>query len=214
MTNASVSPLRRSRGRPSIEVVAAIEAEILQIALEQFVAHGYGVSLSRIVKAAGISKTTLYSRFSSKEQLFRAIIRKQVEKVAETTPLGPPRGYYDLERGLKNYADRTLEVSLERDFLEVNRLIHSEARRFPELAAAAAERNQIGIAQLSEFIRFRAEQDGVPCRDADTVAEVLILLMRGWYMNAMLSDAEVPAAVRRDWVQRSVAILVASRPSW
>lgn len=214
MARTATETNRRTRGRPSTESVALIEREILQIALTQFVEHGYGVSMAQIVKAAGISKTTLYSRFASKEHLFQAIIRQQIERVAETVPLGPPKAYYTLERGLENYANRTLEVSLERSFIEVNRLIYSEARRFPELAVAAAERNRLGIEQLSEFIRYRAEADSIPCKDPNTVAEVVIVLMRGWYLNAMLTNSEISVAHREDWVQRSVRTLIMSRSDW
>lgn len=205
---------RRSRGRPSMASVGLIERDILHVALTQFVEHGYGVSMAQIVKAAGISKTTMYSRFSSKEALFRAIMRQQIERVAETMPLGSPKAYYDLERGLENYANRTLEVSLERSFIEVNRLIYSEARRFPELGVAAAERNQYGVEQVTEFIRYRAEADGVPCKDPGTVAEVLIILMRGWYLNALLANSDISVAARQDWVRRSIRTLISSRSEW
>lgn len=205
---------RRSRGRPRGESVASIESEILAVALDQFVRHGYGVSMSRIVQAAGISKTTMYSRFPSKEALFRAIIRQQIDKVAATMPLGSPKSTYDLERGLRNYANRTLEVSLESGFVEVNRLIFSESGRFPELGAAAAERSQMGLAELSSFIRQRAEADGVPCRDPDSVAAAIIFMMRGWYIDAMLRNAEVPAREREEWVERSIRTLIASRAEW
>lgn len=210
----TTSAFRRQRGRPSVDDAATINDEILDIALQQFVRHGYGVSMAQIVKVAGVSKTTMYSRFSSKEELFGAIMRKQIARVDETMPLGSPRSYHDLNTGLRNYANRTLEVSLETGFLEVNRLIYSEARRFPELGVAAAERADVGIAQLSEFIRCRAEIDGIPCNDPDGVAEVLIMLMRGWYLNAMLTNATVPVRVREDWVARSVRILISSRAEW
>lgn len=213
-TKAPLAVGRRARGRPTVKNIALIDDEILHVALDQFVRHGYGVSMTRIIDAAKISKTTMYSRFSSKEQLFRAIIRKQIDRVAETMPLGSAEASYDIEQGLRNFANRTLEVSLERDFLEVNRLIYGEARRFPELAAAAAERSEVGIAQLSEFIRHRAEVDGIACKDPETVAEILILIMRGWYLKAMLSDEQVPAEVREDWVKRSVGMVIASRPDW
>jgi TetR/AcrR family transcriptional repressor of mexJK operon len=205
---------RRSRGRPPVESVASIEKEILATALDQFVRHGYGVSMTRIVDAARISKNTMYSRFSSKEELFRAIIRNQINRVSETLPLGPGRGSYDLERGLRNYANRTLEVSLEPEFLEVNRLIYSEARRFPELGAAAADRNRLGIAQLTDFIRYRAEMDGVPCKDPEGVAEVFILALRGWYTTAMLTMAPVTPAEREAWVDRIIRLTIAARPTW
>lgn len=214
MTKSITDSLRRTRGRPSTESMALIEREILHVALDQFVEHGYGVSMAQIVKAAGISKTTLYSRFASKDELFRAIIRQQIERVAETMPLGSSKAYYDLEEGLENYANRTLEISLESSFIEVNRLIYSEARRFPELGVAAAERNQVGIEQLSEFIRYRAEADGIPCKDPNTVAEVLLFLMRGWYLNAMLTNSVIPTPDREDWVRRSIRTLIASRSEW
>jgi len=209
-----LDPSRRTRGRPSVEEVAQIESGILRVALEQFIAHGYGISMSRIVKAAGVAKSTMYARFSSKEDLFRAIIRRQIARVEEATPLGPAEAFYDLERGLGNYANRTLEVSLEPEFIEVNRLIYSEARRFPELGAAAAERNALGVAQLTEFIRTRAELDDIPCKDPQSVAEVFIFVMRGWYMNAMLAPASISADARRDWVKRAVRTLVSSRADW
>lgn len=213
-TTAPDTNPRRSRGRPRGENVALIESEILAVALDQFVQHGYGVSMSRIVQAAGISKTTMYSRFPSKEALFRAIIRQQIDKVAATSPLGSPKSYYDLERGLKNYANRTLEVSLETGFIEVNRLLFSESGRFPELGAAAAERSRIGVAELSDFIAARAEAEGVPCKDPISVAEAIIFMMRGWYIDAMLRNAEIPASEREDWVERSIRTLLASRADW
>jgi AcrR family transcriptional regulator len=215
MTTPQPSSNRRTRGRPKVDEVALIEGELLKIALEQFVKHGYGgTSMSRIIKAAGISKTTMYSRFSSKEDLFRAIMREQIDRVSATMPLGPPNSPLDLERGLRNYGNRAIEVSMEGSLLEVNRLIYSEARRFPELGAAANERHVIGVRQISDFIRHCAEADGIPCEDPESIAEVFILAMRGWYVNMLLSSREVPATVRSDWVERAVRTLVASRREW
>ena len=64
--NEDVEAPRRPRGRPKLEDVAQIESRLLDVALQEFLAEGYGgTSLTRIVKAAGISKTTLYTRLSS-----------------------------------------------------------------------------------------------------------------------------------------------------
>ena len=111
MNDAPLSTaFRRPRGRPSLHDAATIDDEILDVALQQFVHHGYGVSMAQIVRMAGVSKTTMYSRFSSKEELFGAIMRKQIARVDETMPLGSPKTFYDLEAGLRNYANRSLEV--------------------------------------------------------------------------------------------------------
>lgn len=206
---------RRSRGRPTLEDVAKLENRLLAVALSEFVAHGYGgTSMRRIVKAAEISKTTLYSRFSSKEQLFRAIVRQQIDNFAAATSLRSDDGPLDLERGLTTYANRTLEISLKGDLLLVNRLIYSEALRFPELGAAAAERTQEGIRQIAEFIRERAVADGIPCSNPESIAEAFIHMLRGWYVNVMLGNGKTPAAQRKFWVDRAVHALISSRREW
>jgi AcrR family transcriptional regulator len=206
---------RRSRGRPKREDVAALEKKLLAVALREFVKHGYGgTSLTRIVKAAQVSKTTLYSRFSSKEQLFRAIIEQQIERLAATTTLQADAGRLDLARGLKSYANRALAASLQGDLLEVNRLVYSESRRFPELGAATVEMSELGIRQISEFIRQCAAADNIPCRDPVGVAEVFILMLRGWYVNAMLTNRKVAAARREAWVERAARTLLAAREDW
>ncbi len=127
------------------------KAILLAVALREFLAHGYGgTSMSKIVKVAGVSKTTLYSRFASKEELFRAIIHAQIDLLSPSTSLQADTARPDLERGLKSYANHMLELGLQGDFLGVNRLIYSESHRFAELGAAAVERTELGV----KHIRF------------------------------------------------------------
>lgn len=50
--------------------------EILQAALEEFIAKGYaGTRLEDVAKRAGISKGLVYVYFDTKEELFKAVIR-------------------------------------------------------------------------------------------------------------------------------------------
>lgn len=208
-------PPSRSRGRPRLEDTAGIDSHLLGVALAEFLAHGYGgASMSRIVRAAGISKTTLYSRFASKEALFRAIVQQQIEKLAAETALRSDAGALDLVAGLTAYADRSLAISLEGDLLQVNRLIYSESNRFPELGAAAAERTMIGVEQIADFIRQRAEADGIPCSDPKRIAEAFIFMLRGWYVDIMLANRPVSAEARRQWAAQAVHALIASRDQW
>ncbi len=209
------NPSRRPRGRPRLEDVAEIENKLLDVALQEFMAHGYGgTSVTRIVSKAGVSKTTVYSRFASKEDLFHSIMQKQVERLAPATLLNSGRGKPDLEEGLKSYANHMLELSLEGDFLGVNRLMYSESHRFPELGAAAAERTRLGIKRISEFVRDCAAHDNIPCRDPEAVAEAFILMIRGWYTNILLTNRRVSAKQRQQWVDSAVRVLSSSREEW
>jgi AcrR family transcriptional regulator len=214
-TAQEVVELRRSRGRPKLEEIAVLESKLLAIALKEFLAHGYGAtSIARIVKAAGISKTTLYSRFPSKERLFRAIMREQINRLATATGQLFRANKPELEVGLKAYANQMLELSLQGDLLEVNRLIYGEALRFPELGAAAAERTEMGIRRISKFIRECAFADGIPCKDPEAAAEAFIHMIRGWYVNVMLTNRKVRAARREKWVDRAVSALLSARSDW
>jgi AcrR family transcriptional regulator len=206
---------RRARGRPTLEDAVEIENKLLAVALRQFLDNGYGgTSMTQIVRAAQISKTTLYSRFSSKEELFRAIMRRQIEELAATTTLVPPDGRLDLETGLRAYANRALDFSMSGDLLGVNRLVYSEARRFPELGDAAAEATQLGIQQISDFIEQCAILDSTPCRDSKGIAEAFLHMLRGWYVNVMLTNRAVALAEREAWVDRAVRTLISARQDW
>jgi AcrR family transcriptional regulator len=203
------------RGRPRAEDVAAIDGKLVAVALKEFLQHGYGgTSMTKIVKVAGVSKTTLYSRFESKEELFHAIIEQQIERTDPSASLRSESGPLDLVQGLKSFANHILERNLQGDLLGVNRLIYSESHRFAELGAAAAERTTLGIKRISDYIRKCAKADGIPCKDPDGVAEVFILTIRGWYVNVMLTNQDVPTAKREAWVNRAVHTLLSSRKDW
>ena len=203
------------RGRPKSDDVAAIEQKLLTVALHEFIEHGYGAtSLNQIIRATGMSKTTLYARYASKEDLFRAIIREQVLQGHGALLFRPSGSRLNIREGLEAYANRMLEISLEGDLLKVNRLIHSESSRFPELGTAASDRTKMGIAQVAEFIRECAASDQAVCRDPDAGAEAFIFMIRGWYVDVMLTNRKVSAAQRQEWVRRTVNTLISSWSSW
>lgn len=206
---------KRTRGRPTLQDAAAIDDALLSVALSEFMEHGYGgASMSRIAKLAKMSKATLYLRFSSKEDLFRAIMHKQIDRNEPATLLSTQSGPLSLEEGLRTYANRMLQLSFEGDMLAINRLIYSESHRFPEVGAAAAERTNQGIQRIAEFIRERAKLDGIPCKDPEIIAGVFIYAIRGWYVSHMLSNRTVSASLRGKWVKRAIRSLLASRHDW
>lgn len=206
----------RSPGRPRPADVADLERRLLAVALKEFLQHGYGgTSMARIVRIAGVSKTTLYSRFPSKAELFRAIVHRQIERISPSAMLAPSiESPSSLEEELKTYANYMLELSLHGELLAVNRLIYSESHRFPELGMAAAERTERGVEQISDIIGKSAIAEGIPCRNPDAIARAFILMLRGWYINVMLTNREVSVKEREQWVEQAVHILVSDRKAW
>jgi len=195
--------------------VLEIENMLIEAALEEFLEHGYGsASLDRVVKRARVSKTTLYSRYASKEELFRAIVYQQINRINPASLLQVDSHSFSLEEGLKSYANTMLELNLKGEMLGVNRLINSESGRFPELGTAAAERTQLGIDRISRFIADCAKSDGIPCRAPDSVARAFILMIRGWYTHILLTNQKVTKTQRQRWVEEAVHVLVSSRRDW
>jgi AcrR family transcriptional regulator len=72
LTPKDQSPLRRGRGRPRSQ---AADQAILRAALKVFIESGVeGASIEQIADYAGVARTTLYRRWSSKEALIAQAI--------------------------------------------------------------------------------------------------------------------------------------------
>jgi TetR/AcrR family transcriptional regulator, mexJK operon transcriptional repressor len=69
--------------------------ELLDVAAEVFISEGFSAaSTNEIARRANSSKTTFYSRFPTKEQLFLAVIERRMnrilQQVAASLPEEPP----------------------------------------------------------------------------------------------------------------------------
>lgn len=209
-----VEPEARRRGRPRIEDLAELETRLIRAARECFIAKGYGAtSMSEVAKVAGVSRKTLYARFPSKADLFRAILDEQIRDSGGALRLRGPKPK-TLEAMLRAYAEHMLSASLFSDILQLNRLVYAEAGRFPELGDAAWSRGREGVKQVAEHIRDYAAAEGVPCRNPETAAEMFIDLQRGWYSSAMLRSQPVTPAEIKAWTRDMVRLFIASRSSW
>jgi AcrR family transcriptional regulator len=63
---------------------AAQQQRILDAALGEFAAHGFGdASLNRIIEAAGISKGSMYYYFDGKDDLYAHVIRDRLGRLLE-----------------------------------------------------------------------------------------------------------------------------------
>jgi AcrR family transcriptional regulator len=72
--------------------------QVLDAALELFLERGYeGTSMSAVADAAGVTKPVVYACFPGKDELFRALLRREEERILEeiqsafrTTDLSDP----------------------------------------------------------------------------------------------------------------------------
>ncbi len=113
-------------------------AAIVALAQTIFDEHGYGgTTMSGVAAALGGSKSTLWAYFSSKEELFAAVLDRLIEEFAPAIALD---GTVPLAVMLERYATDFLTMMLSPPIIALSRLVISEAPRFPELGRIFYER--------------------------------------------------------------------------
>ncbi len=113
----------------------AKEQEVLDVATEYFLEHGYqGASINAMARSSGISKESIYRYFSSKKQLFEAVIgRELVEYRRALDHLDSILKSLDLRAALIMVVETTLALITTDRTLALRRLIFDEATRSPDV---------------------------------------------------------------------------------
>jgi AcrR family transcriptional regulator len=106
---------------------------ILKEAYAAFLSDGYAAtSMSSISARVGGSKATLYNYFSSKEDLFAAVIEEKCRDAqAMFLDFNPENA--DFRELLTQLGERLVHLALKDDSIATFRLITAESARFPEL---------------------------------------------------------------------------------
>lgn len=128
-------------------------AELLAAALHIFVEKGYAATKSEeVAKLAGVSKGTLFLYFSSKEELFKAVVRENISnRFTEISNLwnNHTGNSTDLLRmGLHVWWERIGSTKAS----GITKLMISEENNFPELAAFYREEVTRPIHNLLEKV--------------------------------------------------------------
>jgi len=145
---------------------------ILDGAGRVFASHGYeGASMADITRAAGVSKGTIYHHFTGKAELFGAYVAQQcTHNLAPLFDTAQPVG--DVGSSLREIGARMVRFLLSPVGLVVDRIVVSEASRFPELARAFYEAGPArGIAALSAWLAAQVAHGHLVIEDPEFAAE-------------------------------------------
>lgn len=113
---------------------------IIRAARALFFEKGYaGTPMNAVAAAVGGSKTTLWNCFPSKEELFKAVIDDMAEQYSEALKIDLSLEA-DIASELRRFALALLRTLSNEHVIALQRLVISEAERFPELSQAFYER--------------------------------------------------------------------------
>ncbi len=200
---------QRRLGRPSREEAALLEEHILEVATELFFAGGYGeTSIELLARHAGASKRTIYDRFGDKAGVFKAVMRRVVERLRPPDVAALFAGD-DLAEILTRLSRAVLRAALQPEAIALHRLIIAESGRFPELAELFA--NRPGSQEAIERISALLQAHGRPTRQKSAefaAAQFLQMTIavpqrRAMGMGAPMNEAELDA-----WAEQTVRLFL------
>jgi len=170
---------------------------IIAVATEVFLQDGYGAaSMSTIAAQLGGSKATLYKYFSSKEQLFEAVLRWRCGHVLDALRDLRSCDEDDLETLLADFGTRYLSKIYETISIDVHRLIQAEGQRFPELAQAFFRSGPTAVLeQLCATLQRFISNGYIVCQDHELAAGQFLGMVRGdQHMRFSFGLAPAPEA--------------------
>jgi AcrR family transcriptional regulator len=186
---------------------SAKRRQIMDGARAEFLTSGFdGASMNDIARSAGVSKGTLYVYFSSKEQLFEALIREERQQQAEQLcrvafELGTPREV------LTNFGCNLIEMMCRPETLAHLRTVIAVTAKFPQLGRAFFEAGpNYGATQMAAYFADQTRLGTLRIADPERAAwQFLDLCKSGTYPRLLFGVVDT---VSRHEIEVSVAAAV------
>lgn len=189
MTGAEIACIIKTNGRFLVErgyrmtrknnPKQAIE-NIITISAKLFAEKGYDkTSMQDIADAVGMSKGGIFHHFSSKEDIFNAVMERQFEQITETV-----KKWLDEMHGLT--AKEKLRGLIRRNLMDEKIIkesgnMISSAAESPQIILAFTQDNVKKLAPIiADVIREGIEDRSISTAFPNECAEVLLLLLNFW----------------------------------
>lgn len=185
------------RGRPTAAEARALDLKIREAAVEAFLEFGYaGTSMEAIARAAGITRKTLYARYSDKHAVFADVIPWALTRTADDGTLSVT-DTDDIQADLIAFGRLAIARATRPQNVQLKRMAMSEAAQFPEFAVSAdsmmwAQRQRA----LTELLQRHETKGNVKVDDAELAAEHFLALVEA--VPARLADFGIVRSKRQE----------------
>ncbi len=184
---------------------SAKRRQILDGARRVFLSEGFdGASMNEVARTAGVSKGTLYVYFTSKEDLFAALLRdeksSQAEQICRFDDDGP-----DVRATLDIFAARFMDLMLRPDSLAHLRTVIAVAPKFPAIGRAYYEAGpETGRRRLALYLDRQVAAGRLAIPDTPAAAQHFFALCKeSVFLEVLLcvlprpTEAEIDRQVKR-----------------
>lgn len=179
------------------------QVEVLNVASEYFLSHGYkGTSINAMARDSGISKESIYRYFSSKKELFEAVIAKELaEYRSKVEFLDYETESIPLEAALKRIAETILGVVTAERTLALRRLIFQQVRQSPDIGQYYYEIGpRTAYANLEKIFAAHRDETGF---DPEILAHYFVAMVL--HRSVLQRECGVSKPMERSRIKRHAA---------
>lgn len=213
--DAAVETYVPRRGRPTAAQAEAIAEHILGTAQGFFLSDGYAqTTMEAVAAAAGISKGTLYARYSTKADLFHALVSDRLAAWSRRVPGRQDTANVSLFDYLYRRGTDLLAAMSDPEIRAFTHLVNAESRQFPELAVDfRTEAYEKVITEIAGDIESLAARSGWPTSDAKGTAAIFINALTGWWQSHS-HEEDIPVDSAGQYTARLVSLMIGGRAAF
>jgi TetR/AcrR family transcriptional repressor of mexJK operon len=155
-------------------------ASILSAARQLFLDHGFdAVTMEMVARQASVSKATLYSHFSSKEELFTAVTVAEANRVTdEVWQIVPDSN--DVAAVLRRMAEKFVDIFLSEQTMFLQRAVIGVVSRFPAIGVRIFDSGpKVLNERLARFLAEAHDRGLLNVPDATLAAVQFLSVVRG-----------------------------------
>lgn len=179
--NGAAAKPRARKGRPTAQESFELDERIKRGALDHFLQFGFeAATMDAIAQTVGITKRTLYARYTDKETLFQqvlawAMVQWREVNIELNLPADAP-----LEEQLIQAAQLILQRELNEKVVKLGRIAALQTERFPSLRPADLSLSWSPRMQvISGILARHAEAGDLVVDDLEQATELFISLIVG-----------------------------------
>ncbi|MEM6453300.1 MAG: TetR/AcrR family transcriptional regulator [Cyanobacteria bacterium P01_D01_bin.105] len=194
MANKTSSERKSKGGRPASGTLAQRLEQLLEDATQVFLKHGYGsTSIDLVAREAHVAKRTIYQHFGDKDKLFGAVVRYRANTVYLNSLPAIEDSSQSLSQALEAFAHQLLDLVLLPDSIDLERIVISEARRFPELAEQFYVNGpKHAIVTLAQYLEIQNQLGAIQLDNSMDAATHFFSLVLGEFHRRVLLGIDQP----------------------
>jgi TetR/AcrR family transcriptional repressor of mexJK operon len=208
--HTSVAVTRPGVGRPTRAQQEQRHEELLNVALDIFLERGFEqATMEEIAIQVGMSKRTVYARYEDKATLFKAAVRRAIERYTVPREELEAIATDDLEETLAAIARLRIANVARPVATKLQRILSAQSYRFPELFNAAFEQGAgPTVSFLSDLFMRYSRQGTINVTEPQRAAAAFLSLVVGGPARIIVSGNKLDEAETERHIRFAVRLFL------